>query len=152
MRLLTSLRQFFDDLRAQKLRTALTTMGITWGTVAVVVLLAFGTGLERQMKKNARGMGEGIVIVWPGRTTKAFEGFGEGRAIRLREDDVALLEREVAEIGEISPEYNTRAPARRGEATTTPLVTGVVPIYGDMRNIIVEQGGRFLRSEEHTSE
>lgn len=144
MRLLTSLRQFFDDLRAQKLRTALTTMGITWGTVAVVVLLAFGTGLERQMKKNARGMGEGIVIVWPGRTTKAFEGFGEGRAIRLREDDVALLEREVAEIGEISPEYNTRAPARRGEATTTPLVTGVVPIYGDMRNIIVEQGGRFL--------
>lgn len=144
MRLLTSLRQFFDDLRAQKLRTALTTMGITWGTVAVVVLLAFGTGLERQMKKNARGMGEGIAIVWPGRTTKAFEGFGEGRAIRLREDDVALLEREVAEIGEISPEYNTRAPARRGEATTTPLVTGVVPIYGDMRNIIVEQGGRFL--------
>src|SRR5690625_6086950 len=94
MRLLTSLRQFFDDLRAQKLRTALTTMGITWGTVAVVVLLAFGTGLERQMKKNARGMGEGIVIVWPGRTTKAFEGFGEGRAIRLREDDVALLERD----------------------------------------------------------
>jgi putative ABC transport system permease protein len=144
MRLLTSLRQFFDDLRAQKLRTALTIMGITWGTVAIVVLLAFGAGLERQMKKNARGIGDGIVIIFPGRTTKAFEGFGEGRAIRLREEDVALLEREVAEIGEISPEYNTRVPARRGAATTNPLITGVVPVYGDMRNVIVEPGGRFL--------
>jgi putative ABC transport system permease protein len=144
MRLLTSLRQFFDDLRAQKLRTVLTTMGITWGTVAIIVLLAFGTGLERQMKKNARGMGEGIVIVWPGRTTKAFEGFGEGRAIRLREEDVSLLAREISEIGEISPEYTARLPARRGEATTNPLITGVVPTYGEMRNIIVEPGGRFL--------
>ena len=144
MRFLTSLGQFFDDLRAQKLRTALTIMGITWGTVAIVVLLAFGAGLERQIKKNARGMGDGIVIVFPGRTTKAYEGFGEGRAVRLREEDVALLEREVAEIGEISPEYNTRVPARRGASTTNPLITGVVPIYGEMRNIIVEPGGRFL--------
>jgi putative ABC transport system permease protein len=144
MRLLTSLGQFFDDLRAQKLRTALTVMGITWGTVAIVVLLAFGAGLERQMKKNARGMGDGIVIVFPGRTTKAFEGFGEGRAVRLREEDAALLAREVAEIGEISPEYNTRVPARFGAATTNPLITGVVPIYGEMRNVIVEPGGRFL--------
>lgn len=144
MRLLTSLGQFFDDLRAQKLRTTLTVMGITWGTVAIVVLLAFGAGLERQMMKSARGLGDGIVIVFPGRTTKAFAGFGEGRAVRLREEDVALLAREVVEIGEISPEYNSRVPARYGAATTNPLITGVVPIYGEIRNVIVEPGGRFL--------
>lgn len=144
MHLLTSLAQLFGDLRAQKLRTTLTVLGITWGTVAIVVLLAFGTGLERQIKKNARGMGEGIVIVFPGRTMKAFAGFGEGRPIRLREGDVALLQREIPEIAEISPEYTTRVPARNGAATTNPLITGVAPAYGDMRNIIVEPGGRFL--------
>ena len=52
MRLLTTLSQFFQDLRSQKLRTALTILGITWGTVAVVVLLAFGVGLEKQSKKK----------------------------------------------------------------------------------------------------
>jgi len=41
-------RDFLADLRAQKLRTSLTVLGIAWGTVAVVVLLAFGVGLERQ--------------------------------------------------------------------------------------------------------
>jgi len=39
-------REFLADLKAQKLRTALTILGITWGTVAVVVLLAFGIGLR----------------------------------------------------------------------------------------------------------
>lgn len=141
---LTILRQFLDDLRVQRLRTALTILGITWGTVAVVALLAFGAGLERQMKKNARGIGEEIVIVFPGRTTRAYQGFGEGRPVRLREEDATLLAREIPEIGGISPEYGIRRPARRGALTTNPYITGVVPVYGEMRNIITEPGGRFL--------
>jgi putative ABC transport system permease protein len=44
------LGDFLADLRQQRLRTALTILGVTWGTVAVVVLLAFGTGLEQQTR------------------------------------------------------------------------------------------------------
>ena len=78
-------REFFADLRAQKLRTSLTVLGIAWGTVAVVVLLAFGVGLERQTRKRFHGLGDRIVILWGGRTTKPFAGFGDGRPIRLQE-------------------------------------------------------------------
>jgi len=144
MRLLTILKQFLEDLRAQRLRTTLTILGITWGTVAVVVLLAFGVGLERQMKTNAKGIGDGIVIVFPGRTMKAYQGFGEGRPIRPVEEDIELIRREIPEIGQISPEYGNWTAVRRGKATTNPYVTGVWPVYGDMRNILVEPGGRFL--------
>jgi ABC-type antimicrobial peptide transport system permease subunit len=45
----TTLGEFLRDLRAQKLRTALTVFGIMWGTVAIVVLLAFGMGFKRQL-------------------------------------------------------------------------------------------------------
>lgn len=144
MRLLESLARLFNDLRAQKLRTALTILGITWGTVAVVVLLAFGVGMERQMKKQARGIGDGIVIVFPGRTTKAFQGFGEGRPIRLRHDDIEAIAREVPGVELISPEYGRRVPSRLGTATTNAFITGMEPAYGEMRNIIVEPGGRFI--------
>ncbi|HEX6940524.1 MAG TPA: ABC transporter permease [Longimicrobiales bacterium] len=144
MRLLTLVRQFLDDLRAQRLRTALTILGITWGTVAVVVLLAFGTGLEKQMKTQARGMGDGIVIVFGGRTTKAFRGFGEGRPIRLREEDTEILAREIPEIRAISPEYGRWTPARRDAAVTNVYVTGILPVYGEMRNVLPEPGGRFI--------
>jgi putative ABC transport system permease protein len=137
------------DLNAQRLRTALTILGITWGTVAVVVLLAFGTGLERQTRKRFHGLGDRIVILFGGRTTKAYEGFPEGRPIRLSEDDVALLAAEIPEIVAISPEYSNRIVAvRRGPNGANPNVTGVLPVYGDLRNVIPESGGRFINQRD----
>jgi putative ABC transport system permease protein len=44
-----ALRQMWQDVRSQKLRTFLTVFGIVWGTVSVSLLLAFGKGLQRQM-------------------------------------------------------------------------------------------------------
>ena len=149
MRLLTTLSQFFQDLRSQKLRTALTILGITWGTVAVVVLLAFGVGLEKQSRKNMHGMGDGIVVMFGGTTTLPFEGFPDGRRINLREDDVPVLASEIPDIYQISPEYITRnTPIRRGRSATTPAITGIYPVYADMRNIIPEVGGRFVNDPD----
>ena len=137
-------REFLADLRAQKLRSALTILGITWGTVAVVVLLAFGVGLEAQTKKRFHGLGERIVLLFGGRTTKAYAGFGEGRYVRLREEDAALLSRDIRDIVQISPEYSRRAPARRGLQAANPNIAGVYPIYEELRNEIVDSGGRFI--------
>ncbi len=139
------LRDFLADLKQQRLRTALTILGITWGTVAVVVLLAFGTGLERQTRKRFHGLGDRIVILWGGRTTKSFLGFPEGRYIRLHEEDVELLTREIPDIVMISPEYSNRStPVRRGVQGANPNITGILPVYAEMRNIIPEAGGRFI--------
>ncbi len=149
MRSLSSISQFLEDLKQQRLRTFLTILGITWGTVAVVVLLAFGVGLEKQSRKNMHGMGDGIVVMYPGRTMKPFAGFPDGRPIRFREEDATLLEREIPEIAHISPEYITNGRAVRvGEAITSPAITGIIPIYGDMRNIIPEIGGRFINEPD----
>ncbi len=142
-------REFVADLRTQKLRTSLTVLGIAWGTVAVVVLLAFGVGLERQTKKRFHGLGDRIVILFGGRTTKPFAGFGDGRSIRLRAEDVPMLAREVQEIDQISPEFITRsARVRRGVKAATPAVTGILPVYGVMRNIIPEAAGRFINDRD----
>ena len=46
---LSFLRQILHDVRHQKLRTLLTLFGITWGTVSVSLLVAFGEGLEARM-------------------------------------------------------------------------------------------------------
>ena len=138
-------REFFADIRAQRLRTALTVLGIAWGTIAVVVLLAFGVGLERQTRKRFHGLGDRIVILFGGRTTISFRGFPEGRYIRLRESDGELLMQEIPDIVMLSPEYTTRqTPVRRGTQTANPNITGVLPVYGAMRNIIADIGGRFL--------
>jgi putative ABC transport system permease protein len=143
------LREFIADIRSQRLRTTLTVMGIAWGTIAVVVLLAFGVGLERQTRKRFHGLGDRIVILFGGRTTVSYEGFPHGRYIRLQEDDGAVLEREIPGIVMLSPEYSTRrVPVRHGINTANPNVTGVLPVYGEMRNIIPDYGGRFLNDQD----
>ncbi|HET7273767.1 MAG TPA: ABC transporter permease [Longimicrobiaceae bacterium] len=144
MRISTLIRDFFADLRRQKLRSALTILGITWGTVAVVTLLAFGVGLGAQMKKNARGIGNGVAILSGGETTVSFRGFPEGRQINLVADDVALLEREVSQIGRISPEYGRWEAVSRGINAATPWVTGIDPVYSEIRNVFPAAGGRFI--------
>ena len=142
---LSSLAEFIRDLRGQKLRTALTIFGIVWGTVAIVVLLAFGMGFKRQLSINMHGIGESIAIMFPGSTTKAFEGFGIGRPMKLIEDDARLLAMHVPEIDKISPEYSSNdSKIHVGENIIGTSVAGVYPIYSDMRNIIPEAGGRFI--------
>ena len=86
-----------------------------------------------------------IAILFGGRTTKSFRGFPEGRYIHLREDDVTLLEQQVPGIVMISQEYSDRrTPVRRGAEAANPNITGIVPAYGIMRNIIPQAGGRFI--------
>ncbi len=145
MSLLDHLGPFLHTLRTQRLRTALTILGISWGTTAVVVLLAFGVGMEKQMRRNARGIGDGIVILFPGSTTRSFRGFPERRRIRPTEADAAALRRDVAGLETVTPEWGRwEVPVRRGTEAANPYVTGVEPAYGDLRNVIPQDGGRFV--------
>ena len=139
-----TLRQLFRDLRAQKLRTFLTTLGMVWGTVAVSLLLAFGGAFHTQMKKNAAGIGRGIVIAWPAMTSIPFEGLGKGRPIRLNEDDMHLLRERARELGRLSSEYQDTLTLRHGRRTLAVQVSGVNPDYGVMRSLVPQKGGRFI--------
>ena len=68
MNSLSFLKQMAHDVRHQKMRTALTVLGITWGTVSVALLVAFGEGLEAKIRQQQLGLGENIVIAFPSRT------------------------------------------------------------------------------------
>jgi putative ABC transport system permease protein len=137
-------RQLARDIRAQKLRTFLTTFGIVWGTVAVSLLLAFGEGLHRQQIRSFAGLGDRICIAWPSRTSLPFEGLGKGRRIRVDESDIEALRRRLPALNGISSEYSQGLQARFGERVRAVDVSGVSPVFGDMRNMVPKPGGRFL--------
>jgi putative ABC transport system permease protein len=62
---------------------------------------------------------------------------------------VQTLAQEVSEIDQISPEFiNTNARVRRGVKAAAPAITGILPVYGLMRNIIPEAGGRFINDRD----
>jgi len=133
------------DVRSQKTRTVLTVFGIVWGTVSIVLLLGFGVGMGRQMRKDMHGMGEGIMILWPARTSISYQGLNKGRALNFLEEDAFLLAREVPQVASVSAEYSRwNIPLKNEKNTYSAMIRGVYPVYGEMRNIIPERGGRFI--------
>src|SRR2546423_14456632 len=86
------LREFIGDLKAQRTRAFLTFFAVTWGTLAVVLLLAFGEGLKRTVRDGLLGAGERIFMVYGGETSKAFAGLREGRRILLVGEGLELLQ------------------------------------------------------------
>ncbi len=139
------LRQFLRDLRSQKLRSALTLFGLVWGTTAVTLLLAVGEGLQERMIKNIRGLGENIVICWPTRTSKPWQGLPRNRRITVKEDDIVALRREVPGLSAISGEYSRGdRKFKVGRKVIVPGLTGANPVFAAMRNLIPQAGGRYL--------
>jgi len=149
MRIIETIKGFVNDLLAQKLRTLLTISGVTWGTVAIIVLLAFGNGFEKQTMRTMKGIGESIILVFPGQTAKPYKGYGVDRNIYFTEDDVELLREKINLIKYISPEYsNWNAPLRVEDRIRSPNVTGIIPEFGIMRNIFSDVGGRFINDKD----
>ncbi|HEX7154517.1 MAG TPA: ABC transporter permease [Thermoanaerobaculia bacterium] len=138
------LRQLIRDVRQEKLRTFLTIFGIVWGTVAISLMLAFGTGLHKNMIKNTAGLGDRIVIAWPGLTSIPYEGLGKGRRIRITEEDIGSIRGEVEGLKAISSEYMTSMKLDYGTKTMSVDISGVASEFGGMRNLIASTGGRFI--------
>jgi putative ABC transport system permease protein len=139
------LQEIFQHLLQYKARSVMTMFGIIWGTLTVILLLSFGMGVKKQMSINMHGIGEGLVIVWPGRTSIPFYGYGRDRRIRLDEDDIEMIRSEVKDIIRISPEYNKWGSIIRvGDQINRPNIAGVIPEYAFMRSIAPESGGRWL--------
>src|SRR5207244_11440991 len=85
------LNLFASSSRLQRKRAYLTIAAIAWGTVAILLLLAFGEGLKRQLDKNRRSTGENLAVMWPGETTKPWKGMPPGRPVRPRIDDLDFI-------------------------------------------------------------
>jgi len=117
---------------------------MVWGTIAISLLLAFGDSFHSQMMVNAAGLGKAIVIAWPMRTGRAFEGLGEGRRINVDERDIALLRARAATLGAVSAEYDRQLSLLSGTQKLTVGVSGVEPSFGEMRNVIPAPAGRFI--------
>jgi putative ABC transport system permease protein len=138
------LREFFQDMKAQRTRAMLTIVAITWGTVAVVLLMSFGEGLGNQMEAGLVNAGNRIMILYGGETGKQYQGMAKGRKIRLVEEDVSLLRQAIPTIAMISPQYRNNVTLTRGKFTTTTECEGVNPLFEEMRRMYPAGGGRFL--------
>jgi putative ABC transport system permease protein len=140
---------FLASSRLQKKRAILTIASIAWGSVALLLLLAFGQGLKNQLSIANRGMGTSIAVLWASETTKTWQGLPPGRSIRFLPEDVALLKERVpllsGAIGEFSSWGNNYT---YGKKTVNAQLIGTEAAYGELRNHVPKAGGRFVNDDD----
>ena len=149
MQLSTIYNVFVRDFRKQKKRIALTLIALAWGTISIMLLLAFGEGLDRQLRINRKGLGDGIGILWGGQTTVPYKGLGKGRPIHLYKEDPAYLKSRIPELKHIGGEYHRWGVKMRYEdVVLSEHITGIVPEFEQMRSHIPEMGGRMINQRD----
>jgi putative ABC transport system permease protein len=139
--------QAVSALVGHRSRAVMTMLGISWGIVAVVLLMAYGNGFHEALMVGFRyAFSDGTVVIWNGQTSMQAGGERAGRRIRLKEDDAGALQ-ELGVIKRTSPEYIKTLPLSYFSKQTSAAVRGVSPEYGVMRSETAEVG-RFINAED----
>ena len=89
MNALMVLRVALKALRVNKLRTALTMLGMIIGVAAVIAMISIGAGAQERVRDQIRNLGSNLILVLPGSTTQSGVRLGSGAAQTLTEDDAA---------------------------------------------------------------
>jgi len=140
---------FSSSSRLQRKRAYLTIASIAWGTVAILLLLAFGEGLKRQLDKNRRSTADNFAVMWPSETTKPWKGLPPGRAIRPRIDDLDFIRARMPELKSVIGEVvSWRTAITYGKKTVNGRVIGTNYGFGEARKHYPVAGGRWLSPED----
>ena len=143
---LDTIFEVFQTLRRNKLRTALTAVGVFWGVFLLIVMVGFGNGLETGAKKGMMGTVTNSLFVWGQRTSVPFAGLTPGRRVRLTLDDARALE-SVAGAGVVAPRVSlggrrSSQNVTRGNKSGAFSVMGDVPEFLRLEPMAID--GRFI--------
>ncbi len=148
-----TLRTAFVATAANKLRAALTILGILVGVAAVIGMVSVGEGASASISNTLQGLGTNLVLVTPGGVSTGIVRGAGGGATTLTLDDVTALQAAgaVPDAAAIEPELSGRAQVVVGGQNTNTSVTGTTPDYLMVRNWSVADGAFFTQADVESS-
>ncbi|MCC6251022.1 MAG: ABC transporter permease [Bacteroidia bacterium] len=138
-------------IKKNKLRTALTSLGVGWGIFMLVIMLGTGNGLKHGVMKDFMGSATNSFFMWTRATTKAYKGMKPGRYFDFNNADVIALN-QLKELAVVSPQnqlggWRGGNNVVRGTKTGNYQVSGVYPNIKEVSEIKISSG-RFLNEND----
>jgi len=142
---MSSISHVIRQLKDDRTRITLTLLGIVWGTVSVTVLTALGESVHRALLKGEKGLGDGLVRIAGGVTSRSHAGFPKGRWIGFLPQDGQLIQNKVPEVALACTEFGDPViEITWGKHTMNGQIVGVEPPFRDLRSCFPQDGGRFI--------
>src|SRR5438874_9281184 len=140
-------KQAWTALGRNPVRSFLTMSGISWGIVAVTLLLSYGAGFRSVLMYTFEVFGKGAVIAWPGTTSEQAGGERAGKPVRFEAEDAEWVKAQSPLIRRVTRETVKFQSVSHNERYKDSAVRGVYPEYGEMRNE-VPSDGRWISPED----
>jgi putative ABC transport system permease protein len=138
----------FDSVLANKMRAALTMLGIIIGVGAVITMVALGEGAQQAVTQRIQALGSNLLFVGPGSSRSGPVMTAAGSSVRLTRKDIEAVQAQCEEIVEAVPEFSRGAQVKYGNKNWSTRITGTTPNYGEVRNVSAVAGRYFTAQEE----
>jgi putative ABC transport system permease protein len=149
MNVLESIRIALQALTANKLRAALTMLGIIIGVGAVIALMSIGQGVQASVTQQIQAIGPNIIFVTPGAIQQGGVQSAQGQAATLTSEDAEALSDPLAapDIAAVAPSFTSRAQIVYSGNNVNSQVNGVTPEYALVRNYKVSDGSFITKQQ-----
>ncbi len=147
-----SLRTALRALRRNKLRSALTMLGIVIGVAAVIAMVSIGLGASDMVRKQIQSLGTDLLMVIPGATTSSGARSGWGGVSTLTVGDAQAIARDAPSVADVAWMRRQVAQVISGDRNWSTVAQGVSPSYAEVRDWPLVSGSFFTQRDEETAQ
>ena len=146
-KLLSSMRIAFRALTMNKLRSALTMLGIVIGVASVIATVAIGSGATQRIQDQIASIGSNIIVILPGSTSSSGVRLGTGNAVTLSEADAREIPVQCPDVELTAPYVRGSGQVISGNNNWATQIYGVTPDYLTIRQLSVSDGAEFTQQD-----
>ena len=147
MRYFVIVKAAFRALRRNKMRTALTMLGIIIGVGAVIAMVGIGNGAKAQVQARIAALGQNVIQIFAGNISRGGVRSGFGGAGTLTVEDALAMQKEVPGVVAVSPEVRSGAQVMAGNNNWSTSVMGESVDYLAIRQWDLEDGAMFSEAD-----
>jgi len=146
-RFFASLRIALRALMVNKMRSALTMLGIIIGVSAVIAMIAIGSGAKQRIAEQIASMGSNLLMVMSGSSTSGGFRGGAGTVPTLTVDDAKAIQTEIPAVKFVSPSITGVAQVVYGNQNWSTVINGTYPEMLEIRGWSLSSGRSFTQQE-----
>ncbi|HEX5004131.1 MAG TPA: ABC transporter permease [Gemmatimonadales bacterium] len=135
----------FQSIRANKLRTALTMLGVIIGVAAVIAMVALGTGAQRAIEERINALGANLLTIYAGQSFN--RGVASNNRVSLTTDDADAIKQDAKLISAVVPEMQSSLQVKLGNKNINTNVLGTTANYTEVRNYTIPFGRMFSQGD-----
>lgn len=147
-----SMRMAMASLLANKMRAALTMLGIIIGVAAVITMVGLGNGAQKAIADRIQSLGSNLLFIRPGSSRFGRVHFGAGSRMTLKNKDAEALAEKCTTAQVVVPEFSRNAQVEFGANNWNCRIVGTTPDFAIARSFPTTEGRYFNDDEMANSE